>query len=55
MISLRLKLPTHSIAGENDIVVVRLEKDAIPEKRIGVVVNDKNLFVTHDKTASEVM
>jgi hypothetical protein len=39
----------HSIAGAHGIVVVGLEKDAIPEKRIGVVVNDKNLFVTHDR------
>jgi hypothetical protein len=37
------------IGGEDDIVVVGPEKDAIPETHIGVVLNDENLFVTHDR------
>ena len=39
----------HRIDGEEGIVVVGLEKNVIPETDIGVVLNDKNLFVSHGR------
>jgi hypothetical protein len=39
----------HSIDGEEGILVVGLEQDVISETHVGVVVNDKNFFVTQDR------
>jgi hypothetical protein len=38
-----------SIAGKQRVVVVGLEQDVVPEADIAVVLDDKNLFVTHDR------
>jgi hypothetical protein len=42
------------IGGEEGIVVVGLEKNLIPEAHIGVVLDDKNLFVAHMYTPGEM-
>ena len=43
----RLAYRRDCIDGEEGVVMVGREKDLVPETHIGVVLNDKNLFVTH--------